>query len=187
MLQDHANRHQINLHELDAWDLGYAASDEFGLYADREVGKSLVYGSYLCRIVHEDELRKGTFLGYHHEPDCRLQRWGHFNPSDGRPHSIAVEGEPLFRRPETMAVLAGDLTLSNLTVHGDQLVFLAGSHDHSGILLLVDHTVDAITSRPQTTLWYSTSAYERDPRDRTIVERVTVDSATEVRLVDGGL
>lgn len=181
-------REMIGLHHLTAWDLGRSACDCHGLYAgaDQQLRGSLAYGTYLCRVVHENEFRAGTFLGYHYEPDCRLQRWGHFTPSSDV-GAVSLTGDPLFRRPDTTANLAGDLTFKNLSVYSDQLVFPAGGHAHSGILILIDHTVDAITNRPQTTLWFSTPAYERDPRDRTLVERVTVDSATEVRLVDGGL
>lgn len=166
---------------LTAWHLGMEACDCAGTYAGKQ-GDHLQLGRYLCRAVHEDELRLGTFLGYHTRPDCKLQSWGHFRHASER-LPVALAGLPLQARPDVGGVLAGDLAFEHLTRKGGRAVHAEGPFRTSGKLLLIDHTVGVLSGRPETVLWYSNAAYEaRLPsRDRMLVTRVTVPSTTPVR------
>lgn len=183
--------HQLYpVHLLTAWNIGLQACDCRGAYAEPDphhngLGSNLKFGDYLCRVVHENEFRYGTFLGYWNQPDCHLQQWGHFRPHGTWP-DLAATGNPIQPRPTTGDDLAGDLTFENLTRNSRQRVWPehvdSPPVDISGDLLLVDHVIGLLTGMPETVLWYSTPAYEAAfPRhDKTTVRRVTVPSTTRL-------
>lgn len=191
---------QLPVEQLNAWNLGQEACDCGGVYSDpqllghRDGDQPLRYGHYLCRVVHENELRYGTFLGYYTQPSCRLQSWGHFRSHQTAWQVAAYHGPTLTRRPTDvlppgtngrLPALAGDLTFDQLTrksrllawpdTHGDDYSHLGGD------LILIDHSANY--GGVETTLWYANDTYRANlpHHDRTLVTRISLDPTTPMR------
>lgn len=178
--------------DLCTWHIGFVACGCAGLYSESGGPGSLAghlrYGTTLCRVVHEDELRFGTFLGYSREPDAKLQVWGHHVPArDAAAEASFSAGQPVVTRPESSRLLAGDLTFAQLYRNsGRKLVPDVPEVDSSalsGVLLLIDHSLDWTGGRTRTELWYSTPAYEASGpyKNHRLVHRLAV--AGEVPMV----